>query len=125
MHRRSSRWRWSEYLPRMKLRRLIQAAAVVQLTRYALNRRRQARRRERRQTAFNLIALAAGGAAAWWFIWQRREATPAWILKKQRKEERREAARQERERPVARSGDVHVERDADTELKVPVGEQLK
>ena len=119
------RWRWSEYLPPMKLRRLIQAGAVVQLTRYALRRRQEGRRRQRRQTALNLVVLAAGGAAAWWFISQRREATPPWVLKKQRKEERREAARHGRERPAARPGSVHVEEGADTDLKVPVGEQIE
>jgi hypothetical protein len=109
----------------MKIRRLIQAGAVIQLTRYVLNRREQARQRRRQKTAISVIAVAAGGAAAWWFISQRREATPAWILKKQRKQERREAARLEQERPVARPGPVHVEAEAETDLKVPLGEHVK
>ena len=109
----------------MKIRRLIQAGAIIQLTRYALNRRGQARQRRRQKTIISVVALAAGGAAAWWFISQRREATPAWVMKKQRKEERREAARRERERPVARPGDVHVEKGAQTDLKVPIGEQIE
>ena len=109
----------------MKIRRLIQAGAIIQLTRYALNRRGQARQRRRQNTIISVVALAAGGAAAWWFISQRREATPAWVLKKQRRQDRREAARRELERPVARQGPVHVELGAQTDLKVPLGEQLE
>jgi hypothetical protein len=47
------------------------------------------------------------------------------VLKKQRKEGRRDAARLEREQPPARRGEVHFEREASTDLKVPLGEQLK
>jgi hypothetical protein len=47
------------------------------------------------------------------------------VEKKQRKQARRDAARKERERPVARRGEVHVEAGAETGLKVPLGEQAK
>ena len=109
----------------MKLRRIVQGFAVVQLARYALNRRRVSHRRSIRNRTLAALAFASGGAAAWWYFSQRREATPAWVLKKQRKEGRREAARQEREQPPARRGEVHLEREASTDLKVPLGEALK
>jgi hypothetical protein len=60
-----------------------------------------------------------------WLAWQRRDQTPAWQRKKERKEARREAARGEREQVPARPAPVHVEKDAPTELKVPLGEQLE
>jgi hypothetical protein len=111
----------------MTLRGLIKAGAAVQIARYALRRRRRRMlvERQRSQRLWAGLALVAGGGAAFWYFWQRREATPAWVLKKQRKQARRDAARLERERPAGPPGELHLESDADTSLKVPLGEQLK
>src|SRR3954452_7930605 len=109
----------------MKLRRLLQAGAVVQIARYAMNRRRTIVARRQRRKAGYVVAGLAGVGVALWLYRMRQEDTPAWIPKKKRKEARREAARLERERPVARPAEVHVERDASTNLRVPLNEQLK
>lgn len=110
----------------MKIRRILKAAAVVQLARFAINRRRRVvlHRQRRRNASLGAIALVSGGALAFWLL-SRRETTPAWQQKKQRKEARREAARRERERPSARPSGVHVEANADTSLRVPLGEQKR
>jgi hypothetical protein len=109
----------------MKLRRIVQGYAVVQLARYALGRRRANQHRHTRNRTLAALAFAGGGGAAWWYFSQRQEATPAWVLKKQRRDDRREAARQDREQPAGRRGEVHLERGAETDLRVPLGDQLK
>lgn len=109
--------------PSMKIRTLMKAGAAVQLARYAIERRRRraVQRQRRRNVAIGALALAAAGAGAWWFLF-RGEDTPAWQRKKLRKEARRERARLERERPAARPGEVHVETNADTSLRAPLGD---
>ena len=114
----------------MTLRGLIKAGAAVQLARYLVHRGRRIslhrRRSKRNQRIVAGLAVAAGGGLLYWYVSQRREATPAWVLKKQRKQARRDTARLERERPLARRpAEVHVESNAGTGLKVPLGDQAK
>jgi len=47
------------------------------------------------------------------------------MRKKQRKEARRESARLERDQVSGRPPAVHVERNASTGLKVPLGDQVE
>jgi len=47
------------------------------------------------------------------------------MRKKQRKEARRETARLQREQGPGRPPTVHVERNASTALKVPLGDQVE
>jgi len=109
----------------MKIRRLVKAAAVVQIARYALKRRRRhAVARRRRRTGFAAAAFLGAGVA-FYVIWQQRNQTPAWMRKKQRKEARRESARLERDQVSGRPPAVHVERNASTGLKVPLGDQVE
>jgi hypothetical protein len=106
----------------MKIQRILQAASVVQLARFAAGRRRRVLlRRKRRRSALGVLGLLAFGVAAWWLLGQR-ESTPAWKRKKQRKEARREAARRQREQAPARRAGVHVESEADTSLRVPLAD---
>ena len=68
-----------------------------------------------------VIGLAGLGAGlAWHFL--TREETPAWQRKKQRKEARRQAARKAREQGPARPPEIHVEKEAATGLRVPLGD---
>jgi hypothetical protein len=112
----------------MKISALVKTAAVVQLARLGLNRRRRTlQRRQRRNRGWGLLGMVAGAGAAWWALSQlRAEEAPAWPnRKKQRKEARRaEAARRAHEQ-AARPPEVHVEKDAQTELKAPLGELLQ
>src|ERR1700738_2606928 len=106
----------------MKIRRLVKVAAVVQIARYALNRRRRyALSRQRRRWGFAAGALSAAGATV--FFLSQHEQTPAWMRRKQRKEARRESARLQRDQGPGRPPAVHVERNASTGLKVPPGDQ--
>jgi len=108
----------------MKIRRLVKAAAVVQIARYALNRRRRyALSRQRHRWAFAAAALLGVGATV--FFLSQLEQTPAWMRKKQRKEARRESARLQRDQGSGRPPTVHVERNASTGLKVPLGDQVE
>ena len=98
---------------------------MVQIARYALNRRRRhVVARQRRRTGFAAAALLGAGVA-FFFLWQRRDQTPAWMRKKQRKEARPESARLERDQVSGRPPAVHVERNASTGLKVPLGDQVE
>jgi hypothetical protein len=47
------------------------------------------------------------------------------MRKKQRKEARRESARLQRDQGPGRPPTVHVERNASTALKVPLGDQVE
>ncbi|HEY4886160.1 MAG TPA: hypothetical protein VII08_21225 [Myxococcales bacterium] len=111
----------------MKIRRLVKVAAVVQIARYALNRRRRyALSRQRRRWGFAAAALIGAGATVF-FLSQlsQHEQTPAWMRRKQRKEARRESARLQRDQGPGRPPAVHVERNASTGLKVPLGDQVE
>ena len=106
----------------MKIRRLVKAAAVVQIARYALKRRRRyALNRQRRRWGFAGAALLGVGATV--FFLSQLDQTPAWMRKKQRKEAGRESARLQRDQ--GRPPTVHVERNASTALKVPLGDQVE
>ena len=115
----------------MKIRRLIEVGAVVQLARVGLARRRRVvQRRERRNRSLGFFALVAGAAAAWAVLKYlrpepRREAhwpqEPQPSKKKLAKEARRaEAARRAHKAVAARPPVIHVEREASTDLKVPL-----
>ena len=117
----------------MDIRRLIKVGAVVQLARAGLNRRRRVvQQRQRRNRSLGFFALAAGVAAAWTALkflrpephhdarWPQ-EPQPS--KKKLAKEARRaEAARRAHETVAVRPPVIHVEREASTDLKVPLKE---
>jgi hypothetical protein len=109
----------------MRLMPVLRTAAMVQLARYALNRRRRfVLRRYRRQRVWAALGfLSAGGAL--WFLWQNRERRPAWLRKKERKEARRKAAHRARTQRPSRPAKVHVQKGASTRLKVPLGDQIE
>ena len=107
------------------MKKLIQYAAVFQLARLGLaRRRRRVLQRQRRNRALGVLAFAGGGAAAWCLLASlAREQAPAWpSRKKLRREARRAEALRAREQSSLRPPAVHVEKDADTRLKVPLAD---
>ena len=111
----------------MKIRRIVQIGALVQLARAGLARRNRAvLHRKRRNRTLGVLALAAGAAAAWYAVDYLR-AEPSleteWPSKKKlRKEARRsEAAHRAGQSPV-KPPVIHVEKEASPDLKVPLGD---
>ena len=97
---------------------------MVQIARYALKRRRRyALNRQRRRWGVAGAALLGVGATV--FFLSQLDQAPAWMRKKQRKEAGRESARLQRDQGPARPPTVHVERNASTALKVPLGDQVE
>jgi hypothetical protein len=104
---------------------VLKTAAIVQLGRYALNRRRKlVLRRYRWQRTWAALGLLGAGGALW-FLWQKRDQRPAWLRKKERKEARRKTARRARTQRPTRAAKVNVEKAASTKLKVPLGDQVE
>lgn len=103
---------------------MIQIGALVQLARVGLARRnRIILHRQRRNRTVGVLALAAGAAAAWYGVSYLRAAEPAaeWPSKKKlRKEARRAEAAHRSEQPIVKPPVVHVEKEASTDLKVPL-----
>ena len=114
----------------MKIRRLIEVGAVVQLARMGLNRRRRVvQRRQWRNRSLGLFTLVAGAAAAWTVLKYLRpepRREPHWpqepqpSKKKLAKEARRAEAARRAHEAAARPPVIHVEREASTDLKVPL-----
>lgn len=116
---------------RMKIRRIVEAGAVFQLARMGLQRRRRVvQRRQRRNRSLGLFALAAGAFAAWAALRLLRPEVPhqsRWPQEPQpsrkklaREARRAEAARRAHEPATVRPPVIHVEREASTDLKVPL-----
>ena len=98
---------------------------MVQLARYALNRRRRlVLRRYRRQRTWSALGLLGAGGALW-FLWRKRDQRPAWLRKKERKQARRKTAQRARTQRPSRPAKVHVQKGASTKLKVPLGDQVE
>ena len=114
----------------MKIRRLIEIGAVVQLARVGLHhRRRVVQRRQWRNRSLGIFTLAAGAFAAFAALsFLRAEPhqshwpeQPQPSRKKLARESRRaEAARRAHEPVAARPPVIHVETNASPDLKVPL-----
>lgn len=89
-------------------------------------RRRLVIRRQRRNRALGALAVVGGAFAAWAVVrrFQAGQEAPEWPSKKKlaRDARREEAARRAREPLTARPPEVHVERDAERNLKAPLGD---
>jgi|SRR5438105_15829161 len=107
------------------MRTLLRIAALAQLARIGVQRRRRrvVLKRQRRHRA---VALALLGAAGAWLLLRRGAVqTPAWVRKKQRREARRAEAQRRAAQAPERPPQVHVEANAATGLKVPLGERSR
>lgn len=115
----------------MNIRRLMKVGAVVQLARVGLSRRRRVvQRRQRRNRSLGFFTLLAGAAAAFAalkFLRPQPHRESHWpqepmpSKKKLAKEARRaEAARRAHQPTAVRPPVIHVEREASTDLKVPL-----
>lgn len=109
------------------MKKILVAAGVWQLLRMG-RRRRVVLRRQRRQTAtFSALALLAGGAAAWYVVSRLgSEERTGWpSRKKERRDARQAEGRQRAQQGNDRPPNVRVERNAGTDLKVPIGERSR
>ena len=109
----------------MKILRLIEVGAIVQLARVGLNRRRRAvQRRQWRNRSLGIFTLAAGAVAAWTALSLLRsgQPEPQWPSKKKlaKKARRAEASRRAHQPVTARPPVIHVETNASPDLKVPL-----
>lgn len=77
------------------------------------------------KTLIGIVALAAGVAAAFYVVSLRSEPSPAWPNKKKLRKDARRAGAEARRlaaQTPSRPPKVKVEREAQTDLKVPLGD---
>lgn len=106
------------------MKKLLMAAGVWQLYRMGQRRRMSLRRSRRTRNVLFVAALAGGGLAAYAMIArQRTEPAQRWPSRKKLQRDARQAeARMRAQQGNEKPPDIRVERNAGTDLKVPLGD---